>query len=173
MFSSCCVTYDYAHKKFHHFQYATTPFKGTSRNKTFQNILTGSVWFPEAIILPSSPKAQSMPPKLSSSCKSFIKSLLNKDPRGRLGYQAGAGDVRAHKWFRDINFALVRNTKPPLQPECCEIFDGSPGRSLEWCKETTRKQSNPSVDSTDPFDQFCSGKSPTIDISCNGMLSPG
>lgn len=143
---------------FFFFQYGTTPFKGSSRNKTFQNILTGSVWFPESIILPSSPKAQSLPPKLSSACKSLIKGLLHKDPHGRLGYRAGAGDVRAHKWFKNINFALIRNTKPPLQPECCEIFDFLPGKSLEWLKERT-KQPNPGGDSIDPFDQFCSGKS--------------
>jgi protein-serine/threonine kinase len=55
---------------------------------------------------------------LSSSCKSLIRNLLNKNEEKRLGARAGASEVKSHSFFKDkINFALLRNMKPPIIPQ--------------------------------------------------------
>lgn len=55
-------------------------------------------------------------PGLTSTCKSFIRKLLTKNENKRLGARAGASEVKSHAFFKDINFALLRNMKPPITP---------------------------------------------------------
>jgi hypothetical protein len=105
---------------------------------------------------------QSHPRMISGPCKSFLGGLLTKDPKRRLGYRTGAGDVRAHKWFRDINFALLRNTKPPLQPKCCDYATHTPTGSLECGLPLYDKEARIPTDEVDPFDKFCSGKEAVV-----------
>ncbi|KAJ3168084.1 hypothetical protein HDU87_001255 [Geranomyces variabilis] len=84
--------------------YGTTPFRGVDRNATFQNILYHEVHFPAT-------------PEVSSTCKSLIRKLLNKDEHKRLGSRAGASDVKAHPLFKGMNWALLRHEKrPPIVP---------------------------------------------------------
>ncbi|KAI9289903.1 kinase-like domain-containing protein [Umbelopsis sp. AD052] len=136
--------------------YATTPFKGNSRNKTFHNILMLPLSLPPTSVTASKGYFQSHPRMISGPCKSFLGGLLTKDPKRRLGYRTGAGDVRAHKWFRDINFALLRHTKPPLQPKCCDYATHTPTGSLECGLPLYDKEARIPTDEVDPFDKFCS-----------------
>lgn len=53
---------------------------------------------------------------LTSTCKSFIRKLLCKNENKRLGARAGASEVKSHSFFKQINFALLRNMKPPIIP---------------------------------------------------------
>jgi hypothetical protein len=53
---------------------------------------------------------------LTSGCKSFIRKLLCKNENKRLGARAGASEVKSHSFFKSINFALLRNMKPPIIP---------------------------------------------------------
>ncbi|XP_066359693.1 protein kinase PINOID-like [Miscanthus floridulus] len=46
----------------------------------------------------------------------LIARLLAKDPRQRLGSRRGAADVKAHPFFRGLNFALLRSSRPPVVP---------------------------------------------------------
>ena len=46
----------------------------------------------------------------------LISQLLERDIKKRLGSVAGAEDIKAHPFFRDINWALLRNTVPPYVP---------------------------------------------------------
>ncbi|KAI9314341.1 kinase-like domain-containing protein [Dichotomocladium elegans] len=88
--------------------YGTTPFKGPNRHETFTRILHFEPVFRE----------QPAPYKTvpSNNCKNFIRKLLNKDENKRLGSQAGAADIKAHPFFKNVNFALLRNCKPPIVP---------------------------------------------------------
>ncbi|KAI8142293.1 kinase-like domain-containing protein [Fennellomyces sp. T-0311] len=88
--------------------YGTTPFKGTNRNETFSRILHFEPVFAEQ---PAPYKAS-----LTSNCKSLIRKLLHKDEHRRLGSRAGASDVKAHPFFKNINFALLRHCTPPIVP---------------------------------------------------------
>lgn len=102
---------------------------------------------------------------LSSACKSIIRKLLCKNEDKRLGARAGASEVKSHAFFKDINFALLRNMKPPIIPQ-----KAKPERAVHFnrLKESTSfdlhedagLQTPPaSEDDVDPFLSFNSGKS--------------
>jgi hypothetical protein len=46
----------------------------------------------------------------------LITQLLTRDPERRLGCHAGAEDIKGHPFYADINWALLRNTRPPYVP---------------------------------------------------------
>ncbi|KAJ1018722.1 hypothetical protein NDA13_006409 [Ustilago tritici] len=83
--------------------FATTPFKGSTRNETFSNVLRNEVPFPDSI-------------PISSFGKSLIRKLLIKDELKRMGSQSGASEVKQHKWFSNISWGLLRNSTPPIVP---------------------------------------------------------
>jgi serine/threonine protein kinase/type II secretory pathway pseudopilin PulG len=63
------------------------------------------------------PKKKKVPPtKVSPACKDLIRNLLQKDPRRRLGYVAGAGAIKAEPFFKDVKWGLLRNQKAPMMP---------------------------------------------------------
>ncbi|KAN0064245.1 serine/threonine protein kinase, AGC [Thecaphora frezii] len=112
--------------------FATTPFKGVSRNETFSNVLRNEVHFPE-----------SMP--ISSFGKSLIRKLLIKDELKRMGSQSGASEVKQHKWFSNISWGLLRNSTPPIVPAFSNGLDAinfrtvRESRSLNLDSQTTTK----------------------------------
>lgn len=81
-----------------------TPFKDESQDKTFNNILNNRVHFPEYI-------------EISKHCKDIILHLLKVNPQKRLGSKNGASDIKAHPWFHETNWALIRNQEPPWIPK--------------------------------------------------------
>jgi len=83
--------------------FGTTPFKGSNRNQTFSNILKSDVIFPDT-------------QQISSNCKNLIKKLLIKDENKRLGSKLGASDIKNHVFFKNLQWALLRNQKPPMIP---------------------------------------------------------
>ena len=85
-----------------------TPFKGTGRNETFSKVLHVDPVFPH----------QPAPynKNITSNGKNLIRKLLHKDEHARLGSLAGAADVKQHSFFKNINFALLRNMTPPIIP---------------------------------------------------------
>lgn len=83
--------------------FGTTPFKGRDRKRTFANVLKKDVKF-----LDTQP--------ISSQCKSLIKKLLIKDEAKRLGSKTGASDIKNHNFFKNTQWALLRNQKPPMIP---------------------------------------------------------
>ncbi|KAG1397102.1 hypothetical protein G6F58_011586 [Rhizopus delemar] len=88
--------------------FGKTPFKGSGRNETFSRILHCDVQFSE----------QPMPYKthISNQGKNLIRKLLHKEELKRLGSRAGASDIKAHPFFKNINFALLRHCTPPIKP---------------------------------------------------------
>jgi len=44
------------------------------------------------------------PPFLSEPCKSLIVQLLNRDPKKRLGSKDDVNDLKAHPFFKPLNF---------------------------------------------------------------------
>lgn len=47
----------------------------------------------------------------------LITQLLVKNPQKRLGAQRGAEEIKAHPFFKGINWALLRQEKPPFVPK--------------------------------------------------------
>ncbi|ODQ66372.1 Pkinase-domain-containing protein [Nadsonia fulvescens var. elongata DSM 6958] len=85
--------------------YGTTPFKGKNRNLTFANVLKHDVAFLDSNGF-----------SISNNCKSLIKKLLIKDEHKRLGSRAGASDIKSHPFFKNTQWALLRNQDPPIIP---------------------------------------------------------
>lgn len=83
--------------------FGTTPFRGSRRDGTFENVLRKQLGFPST-------------PEVSSEVKDLITRLLVKDPAHRMGCVAGADEVKMHPWFHDVQWALVRNSIPPYTP---------------------------------------------------------
>nr|AAA50304.1 protein kinase [Pisum sativum]prf//1909355A protein kinase [Pisum sativum] len=80
--------------------YGYTPFRGKNRQRTFANILHKDLKFPKS-------------KQVSLGAKQLIYYLLQRDPTSRLGSKGGANDIKNHSFFKGINWALVRCTKPP------------------------------------------------------------
>ncbi|KAI8830506.1 putative serine/threonine protein kinase (Nrc-2) [Chytriomyces cf. hyalinus JEL632] len=117
--------------------YGTTPFKGPNRNATFYNVIHNEVPFPipdlhhrlfhntsSPLSSPTlsgksasaSPPSKPQPQEVSKHCKSIIAKLLHKDDTKRLGSKAGAAEIKIHPFFKDINWALLLNMRPPIIP---------------------------------------------------------
>ncbi|CDK27178.1 unnamed protein product [Kuraishia capsulata CBS 1993] len=88
--------------------FGTTPFKGATRNQTFSNVLKHEVQFPD--------HSSSHYASTTSNCRNVIKKLLIKDELKRLGSKNGAADIKAHPFFKNTQWALLRNQKPPMIP---------------------------------------------------------
>nr|AML77131.1 putative LOV domain-containing protein [Hafniomonas reticulata] len=84
--------------------YGTTPFRGARRDETFDNILKLPLTFPAK-------------PVVSDACKDLISQLLIKDQTKRLGAKMGAEDIKAHPFFKNISWQLLRNEQPPYIPK--------------------------------------------------------
>jgi serine/threonine protein kinase len=86
-----------------------TPFAGADNEATLRNIARRPLTFP-------SPAAGSGSGAGDADARDLIARLLAKDPRQRLGSRRGAADVKAHPFFRGLNFALLRSSRPPVVP---------------------------------------------------------
>ncbi|KAK6205158.1 kinase-like domain-containing protein [Scheffersomyces amazonensis] len=133
--------------------YGTTPFKGSDRKKTFANILKKDVKFID-------------PSLTSSNCKSLIKKLLIKDEVKRLGSKTGASEIKSHAFFKNTQWALLRNQKPPMIPVLTKsspskkhekIIDNEDSSTLTSDSNSTNTAAKAKViDSSDPFANFSS-----------------
>ena len=54
-----------------------------------------------------------------------MRDLLIKDEFKRLGSRAGASDVKNHAFFKNVQWALLRNCEPPIIP----VLTRPPGSS--------------------------------------------
>ena len=77
-----------------------SPFYADDTQQMYRNICFGKIKFPRGAI--------------SDDGKQFVKGLLNRNPRHRLGAQRDALDLREHPFFAEIDFdALARKQIPP------------------------------------------------------------
>nr|AML77189.1 putative LOV domain-containing protein [Diselma archeri] len=103
--------------------YGYTPFRGKTRQKTFASILHKDIKFPKST-------------NVSMAAVQLIHGLLHRDPEKRLGSCTGANEIKKHPFFRDVNWALVRSTKPPKLdvpvPTVGENVDYNKAMSSDW-----------------------------------------
>lgn len=126
--------------------YGTTPFKGKDRKATFSNILKREVRFAETHAV-------------SSSCKSLVKKLLIKDETKRLGSKMGASDIKSHPFFKNTQWALLRNQKPPMIPVLTRSKKSEKKHNEDDVKSDEKSPEHPiNLDATqdDPFANFSS-----------------
>lgn len=104
--------------------------------------------------------------KFLSLCKSLVRKLLIKDELRRLGSRAGASDVKAHPFFKQTQWALLRHMKPPMIPHQGRGIDTINFRNVKESHSVDISAtkikgvpldsglSTPGADVPDPFEEF-------------------
>ncbi|OGE58202.1 hypothetical protein PENARI_c001G01137 [Penicillium arizonense] len=90
-----------------------SPFYAEDTQQMYKNIAFGKVRFPRDA--------------LSTEGRNFVKGLLNRNPKHRLGANGDAKELMAHPFFHDINWeALCRKQViPPFKPQLQSDTDTS------------------------------------------------
>ena len=93
-----------------------SPFYNRNRNQILEKIKRSRVVFPD----PDRFKIH-----LTDDCKDFILSLLDKEPRTRLGSISGVMEVLAHPWFNGTtpDEILKKKITPPIKLNLSDEFD--------------------------------------------------
>ncbi|KLO11260.1 kinase-like protein [Schizopora paradoxa] len=81
-----------------------SPFYAEDTQKMYKNICFGKIRFPKNII--------------SEDGKQFVKGLLNRNPRHRLGAQRDCEELKEHPFFRTIDWKALaaKQVTPPFIP---------------------------------------------------------
>lgn len=90
-----------------------SPFYAEDTQQMYKNIAFGKVRFPRDA--------------LSTEGRNFVKGLLNRNPKHRLGANRDADELIEHPFFADIDWqALARkNLVPPFKPKLTSLADTS------------------------------------------------
>ncbi|KAI9815338.1 MAG: hypothetical protein M1827_002818 [Pycnora praestabilis] len=90
-----------------------SPFYAEDTQQMYKNIAFGKVRFPRDA--------------LSTEGRNFVKGLLNRNPKHRLGATHDAEELKAHPFFADIDWdaLLKKNVVPPFKPKLKSVLDTS------------------------------------------------
>lgn len=87
----------------HELAYGVTPFKGTSRKSTFDNILHRPIDLKDTA--------------MSREFEDLVNRLLRKAEKDRLGTGRGAEELKEHPVFAGVDWPLLRNRPSPLKAQ--------------------------------------------------------
>lgn len=119
--------------------YGKTPFKGSGNRATLFNVVGEPLRFPEL-------------PSVSSAAKDLIRGLLVKDPQRRLAYRRGATEIKQHPFFENVNWALIRSTRPPDIPKPVDLDFVK--QTVSSCPCSSEKEANDSDTSSGSYLDF-------------------
>lgn len=90
-----------------------SPFYAEDVQQMYKNIAFGKVRFPKDALSPEG--------------RNFVKGLLNRNPKHRLGANGDARELRAHPFFNDVDWALLaaKAIPPPFKPVISSETDTS------------------------------------------------
>ncbi|KAF2867558.1 kinase-like domain-containing protein [Massariosphaeria phaeospora] len=90
-----------------------SPFYAEDTQQMYKNIAFGKVRFPRDA--------------LSTEGRNFVKGLLNRNPKHRLGATRDAEELKAHAFFADIDWdaLMKKNVVPPFKPKLKSELDVS------------------------------------------------
>ena len=90
-----------------------SPFYAEDTQQMYKNIAFGKVRFPRDA--------------LSTEGRNFVKGLLNRNPKHRLGANRDAQELIEHAFFHDIDWAALgqKNLVPPFKPKLKSVMDTS------------------------------------------------
>lgn len=90
-----------------------SPFYADDTQQMYKNIAFGKVRFPKET--------------LSTEGRNFVKGLLNRNPKHRLGAQRDAEELKEHIFFADIDWNAMMNkmVTPPFKPKLKNVLDTS------------------------------------------------
>ncbi|XP_077226406.1 protein kinase PINOID 2-like [Tasmannia lanceolata] len=99
--------------------YGTTPFKGENNEKTLINIIKQPLNFPRIFVNSKDFEEMVM-------AQDLISKLLVKNPKKRIGSLKGSVEIKRHRFFKGVNWALIRSVRPPEVPKDLEKIRGAP-----------------------------------------------
>ncbi|KAF5333342.1 hypothetical protein D9611_002197 [Ephemerocybe angulata] len=81
-----------------------SPFYAEDTQQMYKNICFGKIRFPKGVI--------------GEDGKLFVKGLLNRNPKNRLGAQRDAAELKEHPFFKNIDWEALANKQvtPPFKP---------------------------------------------------------
>ncbi|KIP07027.1 hypothetical protein PHLGIDRAFT_71720 [Phlebiopsis gigantea 11061_1 CR5-6] len=81
-----------------------SPFYAEDTNQMYKNICFGKIRFPKGVI--------------GEEGKQFVKGLLNRNPKHRLGAERDAAQLKEHPFFKDIDWKALalKQVTPPFKP---------------------------------------------------------
>ncbi|KIM90639.1 hypothetical protein PILCRDRAFT_29795, partial [Piloderma croceum F 1598] len=81
-----------------------SPFYAEDTQQMYKNICFGKIRFPKGVI--------------NEDGKQFVKGLLNRNPKHRLGAQTDTAELKAHPFFQSIDWdaLLLKQVTPPFKP---------------------------------------------------------
>jgi len=81
-----------------------SPFYAEDTQQMYKNICFGKIRFPKGVI--------------NEDGKQFVKGLLNRNPKHRLGAQTDAAELKAHLFFKSIDWEALslKQVTPPFKP---------------------------------------------------------
>lgn len=90
-----------------------SPFYAEETQQMYKNIAFGKVRFPKDVLSPEG--------------RSFVKGLLNRNPKHRLGAINDAEELKSHPFFADTDWEAMMNKTvvPPFKPKLKNILDVS------------------------------------------------
>lgn len=90
-----------------------SPFYAEDTQQMYKNIAFGKVRFPRDA--------------LSTEGRNFVKGLLNRNPKHRLGANGDADELKAHPFFADVDWIALgkKNIQPPFKPRLKSETDTS------------------------------------------------
>ncbi|KZT42896.1 Pkinase-domain-containing protein [Sistotremastrum suecicum HHB10207 ss-3] len=82
-----------------------SPFYAEDTQQMYKNICFGKIRFPKGVI--------------NEDGKQFVKGLLNRNPKHRLGAQRDAAELKEHPFFKTIDWRALslKQVTPPFKPE--------------------------------------------------------
>ncbi|KAJ5536998.1 Serine/threonine-protein kinase SCH9 [Penicillium frequentans] len=90
-----------------------SPFYAEDTQQMYKNIAFGKVRFPRDA--------------LSTEGRNFVKGLLNRNPKHRLGANGDAAELKAHPFFHDVDWEALgkKQVIPPFKPKLKSDLDTS------------------------------------------------
>lgn len=90
-----------------------SPFYAEDTQQMYKNIAFGKVRFPRDA--------------LSTEGRNFVKGLLNRNPKHRLGAHGDAEELMRHPFFADVDWEALgkKNIPPPFKPKLSSVADTS------------------------------------------------
>ncbi|KAK5097983.1 Serine/threonine-protein kinase [Lithohypha guttulata] len=90
-----------------------SPFYAEDTQQMYKNIAFGKVRFPRDA--------------LSTEGRNFVKGLLNRNPKHRLGANRDADELIEHPFFADVDWTALgkKNLVPPFKPKLTSLADTS------------------------------------------------
>jgi len=118
-----------------------SPFYAEDTQQMYKNICFGKIRFPKGVI--------------NEDGKQFVKGLLNRNPKHRLGAQRDAAELKEHAFFKTIDWEALsrKQVTPPFKP-VVESDESVANFDPEFTTADVREQALSDWDDEDPSEDW-------------------